>query len=288
MLVGVAFHTLLGFLPLNIWSFSSTMFLLLAAWMPPDSGEAIRLRYLKLCDSFRLKPATLALLFYLISGTMGMAFAARHGINLDMHALDLGTIVWWWQTLAIGGALWATRGLPGRSLADLLAVGSKTLKLYLILVVFNCLCPYLGLKNRLDLCMHSNLRTAKGYWNHLFLPESMRIFGYQDDLVTIIDSDSPDFGELARLRFPMPYFEFRRWCRLSEGDFYVAFIDSEGIERRFEKVGGEGSDPDLMEPHPLLEKFLCFDPIGANYDYMPESIPHICSSRNRFLRIQSN
>lgn len=216
-----------------------------------------------------------------------MFFAARNGISLDMHALDLGTVVWWWQTLAIVAALWSLRELTGHRRADLLALSSTTLRLYLLFVIFNCLCPYMGLKNRLDLAMHSNLRTAKGYWNHLFLPESMRAFGYQDDLVRIIDSNAPDFAELARLQFPIPYFEFRRWCRRSEGDFYVNFTDSDGRQGSFEKSGGEGSDPKLMEPHPILEKFLCFDPIGANYDFMPESIPHIGPSRNRFLRIQS-
>lgn len=35
---------------------------------------------------------------------------------------------------------------------------------------------------------------------------------------------------------------------------------------------------------PILEKLLCFNPLGATYDDMPESIPHIGPSRNMIPR----
>jgi hypothetical protein len=192
--------------------------------------------------------------------------------------------MWWWQTLVIIVALWSVRGLAAENNLRLLRIDSWALKLYLMVIIFNCLCPYLGLKNRLALSMHCNLRTANGYWNHLFLPESMRVFPYQDELITIVNSNLPDFEAVRALQMPMPLFEFRRWCRRAEADFYVDYLDLDGVQRRFEKTDGRGSDPEIMEAQPILEKLLCFNPIGANYDYMPESIPHVGPSRNMIPR----
>ena len=256
------------------------MYLLLFVWLPPQSRFVIDAMHVKLAQTLRMKPYTLALVFYVAAGTTGMIFAARNGFNLDMQAVDLGIGVWWWQTLLVVVALWALRGLPQESGAQLLRVRSTAARLYILFVIFNCLCPYIGLKDRLALTMHSNLLTAKGYWNHLFLPEGMRVFRYQDNLVTIVDSDLPDFAAVAEAGTPMPYFEFRRWCRRINADFHVDYLDSEGASRRFEKLDGEGSDPTFMAPRPLLEKFLCFNPVGASYDYIPELIPHVGPARN--------
>lgn len=284
ILVGIVFHSMLGFLPLKIWSFTSVMILLLFTWLPPKSASVIGSTFHRWCQATKLSPFLIAISFYAIAGVSGMAYAARNGLNWDMQTVDLGTIIWWWQSLAILAALWAVRGLPPLPARTLLSVRLPALRIYTLVIILNCLSPYLGLKNRLALNMHSNLRTAEGYWNHLFLPESMRVFTFQDHLVTITGSDSPDFAAVSQQGMPMPFFEFRRWCREITPDFYVDYIDPEGVPRRFTKTGTSGSDPGLMTPRPLLDKILCFNPIGANYDYIPEGIPHIGPSRNRVPR----
>ena len=128
--------------------------------------------------------------------------------------------------------------------------------------------------------MHSSLRTEQGYWNHLFLPEQMRVFGYQDDLVEILESDLPDFEHLRVRGMPLPYFELRRWSRLATDDFYVEYRDSRGVSKRFEKQDARGSDPALMQNKWLLEWFLCFNPVGASHDYIPGLTKRTGPARN--------
>jgi hypothetical protein len=58
-----------------------------------------------------------------------------------------------------------------------------------VLVALNALTPYVGLKTQNAFTMYSNLQTEQGVWNHLFLPEAMRVFELQDDLVEIVNAD---------------------------------------------------------------------------------------------------
>lgn len=274
------FHTLLGFLPLRISSFTLTMCLLLFAWVPKESAARIHQLFLDCARALRITPFQFAMTLSLAAGGTGLLYAARNGINLDMHALDLGMGIWWWQTVIMFAALWAIRGLQHRSALQLLDIRTWPLRFYALFVFFNCLCPYIGLKTRSTLTMHCNLKTEKGYWNHLFLPEKMRVFKYQDNLVHILASDLPDFVHLKKDGLPLPFFEFRRWCRLAEGDFYVEYRDDSGEKRYFRKRNGNGSDPNLMQGYPILEKFLCFNPAGASHDYIPELAARTGSPRN--------
>ena len=45
--------------------------------------------------------------------------------------------------------------------------------------------PYLGLKTEASFSMFSNLETEEDRWNHLFLPEWLRIGSFQDSLVNV-------------------------------------------------------------------------------------------------------
>ena len=228
----------------------------------------------------RLRPQQLFLLASFIAGCTGMAYAARHGVGMQMNAVDLGLGMWWWQTAAMLVALLAIRGSEGRPARQLMTLRPRALWLYVGFLILSPLSPYIGLKTRSALSMHCNLRTEVGHWNHLFLPERMRVFTYQDDLVEVIDSDLPDFVHLKDEGMALPYFEFRRWCRLSESDFFVEFKRGGSPVQRFVKVGGEGSLPELMESAPLLEWFLCFNPVGAAHDYVPALVSRVGPARN--------
>ena len=148
------------------------------------------------------------------------------------------------------------------------------------ILVFNCVCPYIGLKTRTTLTMHCNLRTEKGYWNHLVLPEQMRLFGFQDDLVTILESDLPDFDHLQKKGMQLPYFEFRRWCRLAPGNFFVRYQRGANPPQQFEKLNPQGNDSDLTRGSRFLEWFLCFNPVGASHDYLPGFLMRVGPARN--------
>ena len=61
----------------------------------------------------------------------------------------------------------------------------------LLLVVLNAASPYLGLKTRFSFTMFSNLQTEPGRWNHVVIPEAIRIFGLQDGLVRFDEVSDP-------------------------------------------------------------------------------------------------
>ena len=199
------------------------MNLLLFAWLPPEAPRMIYQAFRRLVGALGTTPSRLILIVSALAGGTGLLYSGRNGFGAEMQAVDLGLGMWWWQTAVMLLALWSIRALSLSSATPLLKPPFAVLWIYVGLLIFNCLCPYIGLKTRTTLTMHCNLRTEKGYWNHLFLPSRMRVFGYQDDLVVIEESDLSDFTHLRETGMPLPYFEFRRWCHLAPGDFYVDY-----------------------------------------------------------------
>ncbi len=280
LILALFFHSLLGVLPLRVCSFTLMMCLLLYVWLPSENPRKIHASFLRFSETIKLQPFQVMVLFYAIAGLTGILYSGRNGFNLEMSTLDVGMGMWLWQTLVMLAALWVVRDLPREKSKSMLRIRSWPLVLYASFVFFNCLCPYIGLKTRSALSMHCNLRTEEGYWNHLFLPESMRVFNFQNELVTIMDSDLPDFAHLQKAGMPLPYFEFRRWCRLAAQDFRVTYRDPSGTIRHFSKTSGKPSDPTLVEASPMLEWFLCFNPVGAAHDYMPSLTKRVGPARN--------
>ena len=280
LVLGLIFHTLLGLLPLKIASFSATMMLLLFTWLPRGSPAVIHQAMERCARSLRLAPERLLLLATCLAFATGFAFAFRHGTRADPHAIDLGLGLWSWQTAAAAGALWALRKQVFESTLQLLRTDSWLSWTCVGILVLNCASPYIGLKTRTSLSMHCNLRTEKGHWNHLFLPESLRIFPFQDDLIVVLESDQPDLDHLRATGMPIPYFEFRRWCRLAPDTFFVRYRRGDQPEQRFEKRSGAASDASLVERAPVLEWLLCFNPVGASHDYMPGFVSRVGPARN--------
>ena len=136
----------------------------------------------------------------------------------------------------------------------------------LVLVVMNSASPYIGLKTESNVAMYSNMRTEGGVNNHLFMPV-VPLFGFQDDLVEIVDANHPDIQKLkthpARYGFVgqefdvyIPYFEFRRTVsNLKADDLEITYIRN-GEGRTFRSGASDNADTDLDKPLPLLEAKL--------------------------------
>ena len=123
-----------------------------------------------------------------------------------------------------------------------------------LLMIFNGLCPYLGLKTQSSLTMFSNLQTEGDQWNHVFLPPAMRTFGYQDDLVEIIDSTDPMLAEHAKRRKRWVFFEFHRYLS-QHPTTSVTFEHTDELHRGRQV----GDHPVLSQPPRLaLRKALWF------------------------------
>jgi hypothetical protein len=131
------------------------------------------------------------------------------------------------------------------------------------LVVFlNGLSPYVGLKTETSWAMYSNLRTEV-HGNHLIVPASAKVFGYQDDLVEILDSSLPALKEYAGSDVQLTFFEFRRLCSAATDDFSVSYRRN-GEDHGLAVAGGVASDPAACRAHPwLVGKLLRFRPVDA-------------------------
>ncbi|MGI8726562.1 MAG: hypothetical protein ACR2K6_02625 [Solirubrobacterales bacterium] len=143
-----------------------------------------------------------------------------------------GTLILW---IGSGGPLGSGREhIVGslRRLAPILALG-------LAVLVVNAASPYLGLKTQTSFNMFSNLRTEAGRWNHVLVPESVRIFGYQDQLVEVTSSNDPVLARNAERGEQVARLELERYLR-RHPDAYATYIDAEG-RRRLMVADGAGS-----------------------------------------------
>lgn len=130
------------------------------------------------------------------------------------------------------------------------------LAVFPIIVFLNGLSPYLGLKTESSFTMYSNLQTEGPQWNHYVLPQAVRVFSLQDELVTIVSSDDETLVESAR--------EERRWNPFEIRRFLADHPTADGVfEYRGRRFTRETIDEaGLAGPPPLLlRKALWFRPV---------------------------
>jgi hypothetical protein len=178
----------------------------------------------------------------------------------------------------IGFSLWFVLGLclGAGYLASFMKTRDRLLKwpnhlvatpawIGVLLVMWNGLNPWIGLKTQNAFSMFSNLRSeADG--NHLFL-KRLDIFPYQADMVELVESE-PDI--LAVPEHPrsvryyanpgriFPRFELRRLLSETEGDVRVTYRQ-DGVLHEATRTNGVACPAELFEPHPwYLYKSLWF------------------------------
>jgi hypothetical protein len=131
------------------------------------------------------------------------------------------------------------------------------------LLVFNGLCPYLGLKTVTTFSMFSNLRTESSP-NHLFMPQ-LHLTRLQTDQAEIISSshqgtrsECESIGGGMWCSFPgerLPYFELRRWTsNMRDFDGKRLRVTFERAGRRYELApdGDRALAAELYTPLPWL------------------------------------
>ena len=132
-----------------------------------------------------------------------------------------------------------------------------------ILVLFNGMTPYLGLKTEASFSMFSNLRTESRP-NHILIPGHAHLSSYQDDLVRVLDSSNPTLQRLSSAGTLVPFHELRR--RVATGTLKNASIVYERGGRVF-TYARAADDPELSRPLSLVERklfrFRVIDPPGV-------------------------
>jgi hypothetical protein len=109
--------------------------------------------------------------------------------------------------------------------------------------------------------MFSNLRTEGALGNHLFVPASLKVFDFQDDLVQVLRASEEPLNDLAEERLLIPYLEFSRKVHAVTDPLSIEYLRGGELHRL------EGAPPGRrpgIEPTPwLLGKLLRFRPIDA-------------------------
>ncbi len=122
--------------------------------------------------------------------------------------------------------------------------------------------PYLGLKTHNTLSMYSNLRTEGINPNHFFLGKWIRIFDYQDDLVSIKSTNIKELKKIQNRDLVIPFFQLR----------LIVYLETKksvkGIQVEYEKNGKFynviNAENDLMFNKPIpfaIRKLMNFRPI---------------------------
>ena len=137
------------------------------------------------------------------------------------------------------------------------------------LVFLNGLAPYLSLKTTTAFSMFSNIRTEGTGNNHLFMPR-IKFFGYQDDLVEILESNDRQLQQYGRTKDLLTWFELRRITSSRKREnLFVKYKRLKQPETLFKKKNAS-PDAELLKPHPwYLSRFLVFRPIGRLDKPMP-------------------
>lgn len=279
--LGMVFHSMLAFdLAHTYYDFSSTVYALYFVFLPYDylgrmrdhwAGSALGQRVAAWHDRGLLRRAFTAFLV----GILGIvAFSTAYQIlnarspfmeieGSRRALLILNTVLWviYAATLLVlflrsaraERIADAVRGRDGFAPKPLLA-------LIPLAMLLNGFSPYLGLKTEDSFAMFSNLQTEAGNNNHFLMSTDLRLTGFQDDLVRVVETSDRGLRERVGTDYLMTYFEFRRYLS-QRPDASVTFV--RGGERF--TIPRVGDDPELSSPPPLWQsKLLQFRPVDTN------------------------
>ena len=268
--VALLFHFVLG-VDLHA-DFSAELYALLFFFTPADFLGVVRVRWSRFLH--RVDPVRRAIAALRLPGTAWAMAGFFLGVVLIGNAwnrVGLAFLVLWglYGLAVIAVFFWALPEWFGRPpVFDRLRFPAPLFVVFPLLVLVNGACPYLGLKTRSCFAMFSNLRSElrgpEDRNNHLFMPSSLKLAGFQEDLVRILESNDPLFAGPVTTGDYRTYFEFRR--RISDRahrgikNISVTYIRG-GVQRTLTNAE---TDPELSRRYPyLMRKFLLFGDVSA-------------------------
>jgi hypothetical protein len=257
--MGVAFHLFMSQYG-GLHGFAAMLFAIYFLFLPKEFTARVAERLSALMDDLR-RPVRQVVLpaIALVMLVAGKALGHFFGINYTYRGL-LFWDLWLLGVIVIfGRELARVRHMPSE--VDLRPRWAPLWAIPLV-VLLNGASPYVGLKTETSWAMYSNLRTETRS-NHFIVPASAKLFGYQDDLVEILDTSLPALKEYIGGEVQLTFFEFCRICSFATTDFQVSYR-RDGETRTLEVVKGVASDPETCRPHPWLAgKLLRFRPVDT-------------------------
>lgn len=270
ILVALVFHLTLSINPFRVEfsSFSSMIYAVLFTFTPRNFPERISQLFYSVRQWALGKErkillfAAIVLLIFLSAG-----FLAAH-IARPRNAITVLFIFWWLIIttvfLSVIAFFPAANNEPGNIFRPRWPVQWAVP----IILIFNGMNPYLGLKTDYSFNMFTGLRTEGGKINHFFMPQWLKVATYQDDLVQILATDHPQLIKYGRdTKLLLTYFDFQRIVRKKNKDFFVEYKRN-GKPFRLEVKNAVYSDPEVLKPHSwFADKFLGFKPITTQNKY---------------------
>ncbi|KIQ69273.1 hypothetical protein Wenmar_02344 [Wenxinia marina DSM 24838] len=125
------------------------------------------------------------------------------------------------------------------------------------LFFLSCLSPYLGLKTESSINMFSNLHTEGGQTNHLLFDEPPYLFGYQRDVVRIVDASDGPMRQRAEDGQQVVLFALRDYLRQNP-DAWVSY-ELDGTLHEAVTRANFAVQPGLIERNLLPFKLVDFE-----------------------------
>lgn len=124
-----------------------------------------------------------------------------------------------------------------------------------LIVFFNGICPYLGLKTESSYSMFSNLRTEGGVSNHYLIPASFQVFDFQKEYVELTSSTDLFLQKAADEKNRMVLFHFNRYV-LAKKPARVEYILNG--KKEVYVASGEGTTRTIPKDFYLFTKLFNF------------------------------
>jgi hypothetical protein len=260
LIIGFTFHLALSQFG-GLYGFAAAMYAVYYLFLPAGFTDDVGARLASLWQRLRLDPVRAWIGPVLATAilTSGLLLHVLRGSS----ALSAG--LWWWNLWILGVVACFGPQLLGalrRTEAATLSPRWLPLAGVPLLVVYNGVCPYLGLKTESSWAMYSNLRTEIRP-NHVFIPAWLQVAGYQQDLVEIVETSLPQLQRYQREGLLLPFVEFRRISSAATADFTVTY-ERQGSVRHLHAAGGASNDPSVTTSAGwLTDMLLIFRPIDS-------------------------
>lgn len=258
--IATVFHFLLSLTPVSQGlGFTFTLWALLILFLPNSSYRNLRHFSQKLENKIRIDKTFLNFIIILISTYLFINYLVqptRSEFDNDfiwLFRVTIGLLVCVFvTTLAISG-------IKNIDIEQRKQPSSFLNVTIILIVAFNALSPYLGLKTHGTMTMYSNLQVEGGNSNHFFL-KPIPVFPYLNDIVTVTYTDLTPLARQANMGNKITWFELQRTMHAFP-EYEIHYIR----ERELFMFNSASESSELTSTNPIAHKLLSSRLVSTKY-----------------------
>ena len=267
LLVALLFHLCLTINPywVPFCSFSSMLYSILFMFTPRDFPDKISQLFNSINHQWAQgKGRVLLWIGAVVVLILLVAACLAIYIGRSQNAITVLFVLWWLIIATVFLSVMASSRNTSSESSNIFYPRWSPQWIVPIILFFNGMNPYLGLKTAYSFNLFTGLRTEGGKTNHFFMPQWLKIARYQDDLVQILATNNPEFIKYnPKSGLFLTYFDFQRLAGKKYKDFFVEYKRN-GKPLRLEVKNFVYNDPEVLKPHSwFANKFLAFKPISS-------------------------